>query len=197
VGLSEELAGNSDGFSEEDLAEFHQLIAQQSREVAYIVEDLLVAARVEIETVSIDVQPVDLDAEVAATIKGWPSEFGEIAHRPSGAKVEADPTRFRQITRNLLTNAMRYGGDEVVVATHSNGDRGILQVRDNGPGVAPEDLERIFEPYERATDVEVVRPGSVGLGLHVSRQLARLMGGDLTCRREDDETVFELTLPKL
>jgi PAS domain S-box-containing protein len=197
VGLSEELAAHSGGFSAEELAEFHQLIAQQSREVAYIVEDLLVAARVEIDTVGIDVQPVDLDAEVVATVKGWPSEFGEVQHRAGGAKVEADPTRFRQIARNLLTNAMRYGGEEVVVVTQSNGDRGILQVRDNGPGIDPEDLERIFEPYERATDVEVVRPGSVGLGLYVSRQLARLMGGDLTCRREDDETVFELTLPKL
>ena len=198
VGLSEELAGGSGAeFSAEDLAEFHQLIAQQSREVAYIVEDLLVAARVEIDTVSIDVQPVDLDAEVASTIKGWPSEFGAIEHRPGGVKVEADPTRFRQIARNLLTNAMRYGGEEVVVVTQSNGETGILQVRDNGPGVDPDDLEKIFEPYERASDVEIVRPGSVGLGLYVSRQLARLMGGDLSCRREGDETVFELVLPKL
>jgi PAS domain S-box-containing protein len=198
VGLSEELAGGSgEGFSGEELKEFYQLIAQQSREVAYIVEDLLVAARVEIETVSIDVQPVDLDAEVAATVSGWPSEFGDIVHRAGGVKVEADPTRFRQITRNLLTNAIRYGGSDVVVVTQPDGDVGVLQVRDNGRGVDPEDLERIFEPYERASDVEIVRPGSVGLGLYVSRQLARLMGGDLTCRREDGETVFELSLPKL
>lgn len=197
VGLSEELARSGADFTEDELVEFHQLIAQQSREVAYIVEDLLVAARVEIDTVSIDVQPVDLDAEVAATIKGWPSEFGAVRHDPGGPKVEADPTRFRQITRNLLTNAMRYGGEEVVVVTRSNGDVGILQVRDNGSGVDPADLERIFQPYERASGVEIVRPGSVGLGLYVSRQLARLMGGDLSCRREDGETVFELILPKL
>jgi PAS domain S-box-containing protein len=197
VGLAEELSRSGGEFSAEELAEFHELIAQQSREVAYIVEDLLVAARVEIDTVSIDVQPVDLDAEVSSTIKGWPSEFGGIEHRPGAVKVEADPTRFRQITRNLLTNAKRYGGEEVVVVTQANGDMGILQVRDNGSGVDPDDLERIFEPYERASDVEIVRPGSVGLGLYVSRQLARLMGGDLSCRREDDETVFELVLPKL
>jgi PAS domain S-box-containing protein len=197
VGLSEELSRSGGEFSADELAEFHELIAQQSREVAYIVEDLLVAARVEIDTVSIDVQPVDLDAEVSSTIKGWPSEFGGIEHRPGAVKVEADPTRFRQITRNLLTNAKRYGGKEVVVVTQVNGDMGILQVRDNGSGVDPDDLERIFEPYERASDVEIVRPGSVGLGLYVSRQLARLMGGDLSCRRENDETVFELVLPKL
>jgi PAS domain S-box-containing protein len=198
VGLSEELADLSpDSFTSEELAEFHQLIAQQSREVAFIVEDLLVAARVEIETVSIDLQPVDLDAEVSATISGWPSEFGSIEFQPGHVKVRADPTRLRQITRNLLTNAIRYGGDRVVVITEAAEDRGVVEVRDDGPGIGADDLERIFEPYERASGVEAARPGSVGLGLYVSRQLARLMGGDLLCRREDGETVFELTLPLL
>lgn len=198
VGLSEELANLSpDSFTFEELAEFHQLIAQQSREVAFIVEDLLVAARVEIETVSIDLQPVDLDAEVSATISGWPSEFGSIEFQPGHVKVRADPSRLRQITRNLLTNAIRYGGDRVVVVTEAADDRGVVEVRDDGPGIGADDLERIFEPYERASGVEAARPGSVGLGLYVSRQLARLMGGDLLCRREDGETVFELTLPLL
>ena len=198
VGLSEELANVPPGsFSLEELGEFHRLIAQQSREVAYIVEDLLVAARVEIETVSIDTQPVDLDAEVAATIDGWPSEFGTAHHQPGGGKVAADPTRVRQIVRNLLTNAARYGGERVVVVTRSESGIGFMQVRDNGKGVDADDVERIFQPYERATQAGSARPGSVGLGLYVSRQLARLMGGDLNCRREDQETVFELSLPEI
>ena len=198
VGLSEELANLSpQSFTTEELAEFHQLIAQQSREVAFIVEDLLVAARVEIETVSIDPQPVDLDAEVSATIKGWPSEFGSIEFEPGHVKVRADPTRLRQITRNLLTNAIRYGGDRIVVVTGAADDWGMVEVRDDGRGIDADDLERIFEPYERASGVEAARPGSVGLGLYVSRQLARLMGGDLSCRREEGETVFQLTLPLL
>ena len=198
VGLSDELVNVSpDTFTSEELAEFHQLIAQQSREVAYIVEDLLVAARVEIDTVSIDSQPVDLDDEVAATIRGWPSEFQTIVHKPGDVKVDADPTRIRQIIRNLLTNAIRYGGAEVAVVTRAEGSIGFLQVRDNGTGIDAEHVDRIFQPYERVSKAEVARPGSVGLGLYVSRQLANLMGGDLNCRREDDETVFELSLPLL
>lgn len=195
VGLSEELANiSSDGFTHEELAEFHRLIAEQSREVAFIVEDLLVAARVEIETVSIDPQPVDLDAEVSATINGWPSEFGGIEFIPGEVKVQADPTRLRQIIRNLLTNAIRYGGERVVVSTGTAGDSGFVEVRDNGKGIDPDDLERIFQPYERGAGIESARPGSVGLGLYVSRQLARLMGGELSCRRDAGETVFSLTL---
>lgn len=198
VGLSEELTSQDLGtFSADDLKEFHQLIAQQSREVAYIVEDLLVAARVDNDAVTVDLQPVDLDTEIAATLSGWPSEFGGVHHHAGGIKVEADPARIRQIARNLLTNAIRYGGEEVVVVTRSEGDRGVLQVRDNGQGVGTDDLERIFQPYERASGVEVVKPGSVGLGLYVSRHLSELMGGILACRREDGATVFELTLPLL
>ena len=198
VGLSEELVNQGpESFSPKDLAEFHQLIAQQSREVAYIVDDLLVAARVENNAVTVDLRPVDLDEEVTATITGWPSEFGAVQHDAGGAKVEGDAARIRQVVRNLLTNAIRYGGEEVVVVTSSAGDMGILQVRDNGIGVGAEDLERIFQPYERATSPDGVKPGSVGLGLYVSRHLVRLMGGELTCRREDDMTVFELALPLL
>lgn len=198
VGLSEELSSHDPGtFTPEDLQEFHQLIAQQSREVAYIVEDLLVAARVENDAVTVDLQPVDLDEEVTATVTGWPSEFGGVEYVAGGAKVEGDPARIRQIARNLLTNAIRYGGEKVVVATRSQGDRGILQVLDNGSGIDAEDLERIFQPYERSSRANVVKPGSVGLGLYVSRHLAGLMGGDLNCRREDGMTVFELALPLL
>ncbi|HSM45622.1 MAG TPA: ATP-binding protein, partial [Acidimicrobiia bacterium] len=112
-------------------------------------------------------------------------------------KVDADPTRVRQIIRNLLTNAIRYGGAQVVVSSRAEGGLGFLQVRDDGPGIDTEHIERIFRPYERVANADVARPGSVGLGLYVSRQLANLMGGELTCRREPGETVFELSLPLL
>jgi len=69
-------------------------------------------------------------------------------------------------------------------------------VADNGTGVSPQDREHIFEPYRRAHDA----PGltaSVGLGLTISRQLARLMDGNLTYRREAGESIFALTLPRI
>ena len=65
---------------------------------------------------------------------------------------------------------------------------------DNGQGVAPWEQEAIFEPYHQAASVEGT-PGSIGLGLPVSRRLARLMGGDLRYHRRDGHSVFELTLP--
>jgi signal transduction histidine kinase len=69
-----------------------------------------------------------------------------------------------------------------------------LRLCDNGSGVPEQERERIFEPYASAHGANA-HSGSVGLGLAVSRELARLMGGDLTYRYQDGESVFELTLP--
>jgi signal transduction histidine kinase len=105
----------------------------------------------------------------------------------------ADPTRVRQIVRNLITNALRYGGSTITVTTGSRGETAYVQVRDDGPGIPEEKRDRIFEPYESAHEA-VGMPGSVGLGLTISRKLARLLGGDLSYR-SDGGSLFELTLP--
>jgi signal transduction histidine kinase len=106
--------------------------------------------------------------------------------------VIADASRVRQILRNLLTNAQRYGGPNRRIAGGALFDRIWLEVRDDGEGVPPGDAEKIFEPYGTAgTGVK----DSVGLGLSVARQLAELMGGSLTYHRDLDETVFRLELP--
>ena len=104
----------------------------------------------------------------------------------------ADPVRFRQIIRDLLTNAIRYGGDSVRIDIRHDNERVWIDVADSGEGVAFESRETIFEAYERAHR-SVGLPGSVGLGLTVSRRLARLMDGDLTYRYDDD-SIFTLEL---
>ena len=70
----------------------------------------------------------------------------------------------------------------------------MVQVRDNGDGVPAEDAGRIFEAYRRS-DSNNHASGSVGLGLSVTRQLAKLMDGDISYERPDGSTVFRLTLP--
>jgi two-component system sensor histidine kinase ChiS len=110
-------------------------------------------------------------------------------------KLWADPLRFRQIVRNLLTNASRYGGDEIWLEVEDRDANVVVTVVDNGAGV-PRTLEqRIFEAYERGNHGQVAQPGSVGLGLAVSRRLAGLMNGSLEYRRVDGQTRFELSLP--
>ena len=107
----------------------------------------------------------------------------------------ADPHRVRQVVRNLVANATRHGATPIRVEVGWEGDSAYLRVVDHGEGVVPELAESVFEPYVRARGSES-QPGSVGLGLTISRRLARLMGGDVTYHRRDGQTWFVLTLPR-
>jgi signal transduction histidine kinase len=94
----------------------------------------------------------------------------------------------------LLTNAHRYGGEVTRVEISTRGEMALLVVTDDGNGVRGMDAEHIFDPYYRS-QTEHTKPDSVGLGLAVARQLARMMDGDLVYRRRNGWTRFELTLP--
>lgn len=189
LGLTTEMT-DTDAMSDDERNELMNLVADQAVEMSLLIEDLLVASRAEIGTIPIDRRAVDIQAEILAVMEGVGLRLEDL---PRSMPVAiADPGRVRQIIRNLLTNARRYGGPSIRVLGGQHDDRVWLEVRDNGDGV-PESLARvIFEPYSRAhSGVE----GSVGLGLSVSRHLAELMGGSLGYRRDRHESVFRLELP--
>lgn len=190
IGLTAEMAGNRE-MSDEERDELLSLVSGQAAEMANIVDDLLVAARAEMGTVPIDAQPVDLLDELQATVDGLGMTV-EMPGEDLPPDVMADPRRVRQILRNLLTNALRYGGPHRRVTTGSLRDSAWLEVRDNGVGIPDEEAARIFEPYVTG---QAGAQGSVGLGLAVARQLAELMGGSLQYERSAAETVFRLQLP--
>ncbi len=195
VGFAAELRDGADGFQPEEMTGMLQLIAEQSQEMANMVEDLLVSARADIGTISMIPQDVYLRSQAEATVAGLGSTGSTTITVLGGpGKVWADPSRTRQILRNLLTNAIRYGGSQVIVEASEGCGHTVLRVWDSGLGLPESQWERIFEPYERAHDTPT-QPASIGLGLTVSRQLAHLMGGDLTYRSDDSSSVFELTLP--
>jgi signal transduction histidine kinase len=190
VGFSQLLtSGREVTVDEKD--EMMQFIADEANQVAWVVEDLLVTARTDSGLLTIKSAPVDLTTEVRLAMKdvpGIPLE-GDV----SGWGVMADAGRLRHIVRNILVNAVEHGGVDRRAVVAKVGDDIVLEVRDSGPPMSGEDLERIFSPYETAHE----RPGltaSVGLGLAVARRLAQLMGGDLTYEH-DGETVFRLALP--
>jgi len=189
VGLTSEMS-SMEGLSDEERNELMNLVAGQAQEMSYIIEDLLVASKAEMGTIAIDSTVVDLEAALRATIDGLAIPVNEIPE--TVPTVVADASRVRQILRNLLTNAQRYGGPNHRIAAGALFDKIWLEVRDDGEGVAPGDAERIFKPYGTAgSGVK----DSVGLGLSVARQLAELMGGSLTYHRDLGETVFRLELP--
>jgi PAS domain S-box-containing protein len=194
-GLAQELDTSWISFSIPEQKEFIRMIAQQSAEVAHIVEDLLVAARADIGKLPIHPASVDLRGEIDAALSSVPDMKVDVSSVGEVAPVAfADPSRVRQIVRNLFSNAHRYGGPEVHARLGCDRQRVWIEISDNGGGVRAEEVAKIFEPYERAHNAEG-QPMSVGLGLTVSRKLAEMMGGALEYRYRDSWAVFRLELP--
>jgi signal transduction histidine kinase len=192
VGLVEELVGDTGFVDERERRELLEIVARQARDVAGIVEDLLVAARAESNGLTIAAEPLDVDELIRGIL---PTYGPDVAYK--GAQqlmVIGDAGRLRQVLRNLLTNAERYGGPERRVETRLNDGVVEIEVRDSGGGIGRDEARKMFEPYARSHD-RPGRPDSVGLGLTVSRDLARMMGGDLTYRHDGRESIFHLALP--
>lgn len=193
MGFAGELARNADRYTSDELAEMAEFVYSQSLELSELVNDLLTAERAASGNLTITSSDVLLLEEcnraVESILEAPPIEV-------SGVEVaaHADGLRTRQILRNLITNAVKYGGGTIKVEVAVAADMAMVTVRDNGAGVKGIDGERIFDAYYRATEAES-KPDSVGLGLSVARQLARLMKGDLVYRRHQGWTEFELTLP--
>lgn len=193
LGFAEVLTDGYERTSTAERQELLNLIRHGAQEVSWIVEDLLVFARADIGTLALAEDSINLKEQIGTVLREQIDDDGvEVA----GEEVSAwaDAVRVRQIARNLISNAYRYGGNDVAVELEAQNGTAHLRVTDNGAGI-PEDLrELIFEPFETAHN-SAGQPGSVGLGLAVSRQLARLMKGDLTYRYGGGSSVFELILP--
>lgn len=194
VGLSEAVADRG-SLRVEEIDELCGIIALQSRELAELVEDLLVASRADFGNLSIRPEGIDLGDQVERVVEGLRESVPSaksITVSGGHLRAWADPLRVRQIIRNLLTNAVRYGGDRISVALDEHDGLAFLAVSDDGRGIADSESNLIFERYYRSAQ-SPTQPGSAGIGLAVSRQLAEMMGGTLSYVSSPPR--FELTLP--
>ena len=193
VGLAAELNDNAESFQPGETRELAHMILRQSEDIANIVEDLLVAARTSIGVLTIADEEIDLKEIVESLVKGQPISTDRSLHtviEPTLAR--GDPARVRQILRNLLSNATRYGGHNISIEVKSTTGP-VVRVIDDGEGVPKSRRAVIFEPFTSAHMVASL-PGSVGIGLTVSRDLAQLMGGSLEYSHHGGRSVFELKL---
>lgn len=170
------------------------MIGEQSGEMANLIDDLLVAARLDIGAVSAARRPLSPAAELEAVLSSLGPMGDRVTTRIEPVTATGDPMRVRQVIRNLISNAFRYGGRNVTVSAHPSAEGAVVEVRDDGAGVPAGEEELIFQPYFRSS-IHPEQVGSVGVGLTISRHLARLMGGDLLYARHDGHTSFRLVLP--
>ena len=186
-----------EGLDPDEVAQFAAEIHRQATDMAGIVEDLLVAARAEMGALTVKLGVVDPSREirdVAAALRHHPSVSIDL-DEDSAPLIRADPLRLRQILRNLVNNAVRYGGVHVRIDTVTTPATVTIRVADDGEGVPAQYAEAIFEPFFSAHDRRG-QPDSLGLGLSVVRTLAVAMGGTAHMTTEDGWTVFSVSLPR-
>ena len=169
-----------DGVAQPDTLE--TALAQTQR-LGRLVTELLDLSRIDAGTYELQAQDCDLEpllaqavaeAEVTARLAGRGIGFRVVV--PDPTTVRADPGRLHQVVVNLLDNAARHGppGSEVHVSGRREGGNIVIEVRDEGPGIAPEDRERVFGRFIRG---ERAVGGGTGLGLAIARWVVDLHGG--------------------
>ncbi len=159
------------------------------------------SGRMQYHFTNVRVQPAL--ADVAQLLDGPVRERGlalDVASLDAGITVWADPDRVRQILMNLLMNAVKYsppGTGKISLGAEVSRGAVRIHVADTGPGIPADKLEAIFEPFVQLTEHLGDRQGGVGLGLAISRDLARAMKGELTVESTlGVGSRFTLTLPR-
>ncbi|MGH8873006.1 MAG: EAL domain-containing protein [Acidimicrobiia bacterium] len=196
VGFSELLRDRTRDFNAGVRNEIIELLAIQAVETSHVVDDLLIAARFDLDEMELDSAAVDLRAVVETATHDWASNQRSRLTVSGNAVARADGHWVTHIVRNLLRNASAFGKGNIWVRISAGFNKVVVEVVDDGEGIAPDDVETIFEPYYSSLQAGRLTP-SLGLGLSVARRLARAMGGDVRYLREDHQTVFELDLPRL
>jgi signal transduction histidine kinase len=169
-----------------EVEEFLSIVTKQSQYLGDLVEDVLVIPRLEAGRLRFHPVMFDLGSVIRdVTTMLFPAGSGREAHVsiPEGMRVYGDPKRVHQVIRNLLENARKYGGEQVLIEGFPYGDHFVMVVSDNGPGVPDPSIQRIFEHFEQVSKGDARSSSGIGLGLPIARRLARAMGGDVWYER--------------
>lgn len=175
-------------------------VSEEARRMTTMVEDLLLLARLdagralahdEVDLTRLVVESV-ADARVTGADHQWRLELpGEVV------TVPGDALRLHQVLSNLLTNARQHtpAGTTVTTSLAVEGDRVLLRVVDDGPGIPAEFAGKVFTRFARGDAARTRAASGAGLGLPLARSIARAHGGDLTLDSEPGRTCFTLALP--
>lgn len=204
IGFSEEL---SDSLTDESLAENREdamSIHRSGEHLLGLINNLLDLSRIEAGKMPLhleDFSPVklveDLVRDVEPLVKKRENTL--VVNANGGIdSMHADPTKLKQVLLNLISNASKFTDKgEIEISIAAGGADGVrVTVKDSGIGMDDTEMGRLFQAYNQATDSTSKKYGGTGLGLVISRQYCRLMGGDLTVTSEKGRgSEFAITLP--
>ena len=203
LGYSTLLLENIYGPLNEKQAEGIRRTHKAAKHLLELVNDVLDLSKIEAGKIELRLQPVNfpqLVEDLFVTVRPLADQYGSqlsLEHVGDPLQVTSDPRRLRQILLNLLSNAIKFGrGQPIAVRSRGTPDGGVeLEVRDHGEGIAPPDLEKIFEEFVQLGKTQLTE--GTGLGLPISRRLAEMMGGRLEVESTVGEgSTFRLVLPE-
>ncbi len=192
----------------DDLGEDLEKIGRAGRHLLGLINDLLDLSKIEagkMELVFEDVEVSKVLSEVDASVRQLVEKNHNrfvINPQPGLGVISTDEIRLRQVLFNLLSNAAKFTQQgeisvEVEAVRDNAQDLLVFRIRDTGIGMTPEQLERLFQPFVQAESTTSRRFGGTGLGLTISRHLARMMGGDIVVKSWPGMgTLFTVTLPR-
>jgi signal transduction histidine kinase/PAS domain-containing protein len=197
------LMGIRGAITEEQKSDLERVRSAQ-RHLLGLISDVLDFSRIEAGRVTVHESRVSVAPLLIEVVRLLEPQMRARAQKltfndpDANVAVVGDPDRIRQIVLNLLTNAIKYTGEggSVTVTCESKANRVLIHVADTGVGIPADEVERIFLPFVQANRTLSSGVAGVGLGLAISRELARAMNGDLAVRTVVDEgSTFTLDLP--
>lgn len=204
IGFSGILAQGLAGPLEPEQQNQVEMINRSGKQLLGLINDILDLAKAEAGVVRINLarfDPCELIREVAAAMEPIASgkDLELRIETPNGcAPIESDPTRVRQIVLNLAGNAVKFTGTGSVTLSYEPAadGGGAFAVADSGPGIPPDRLDSIFEAFAQLDQPLTAKPSGTGLGLTISLEYARLLGGAITVDTAPGEgSTFTLELP--
>ena len=186
AGFSDTLVESWKDLPAEEVDEFLSIINRQAMYLGDLVEDVLVIPRLEANRLKLEPELFDLGdliRDVSDMVFPNGGRKNSLVSLPDGVRVVADRRRVHQIVRNLMDNAHKYGGDQIMVEGFVMGDQYMVIISDNGPGVPDEETRKVFENFEQVSKGDARESSGIGLGLPIARRLARAMGGDVWYER--------------
>ncbi len=171
-------------------------ITRSIHELDALIDEILLASRLDASPIdALSLHPVDLIGLCAEECAQTGAELN-VTDGCTAVLVQGESKLLRRVVRNLLENARRYAEGEVTLSVRQYEDQAVIRVSDHGPGVPPDQRERIFEPFYRLSGASE-RDGGVGLGLALVKSITERHGGSVRC--EDPSTgqgaCFTVTLP--
>jgi len=183
---------------------FLQTIEKHAERLTYLIEDLLTISRLESGQIVLNIQKVELRSVAEDVMDDLQSRAGDKKVNlenqvPDDVVVRADADRVQQVIFNLVDNAIKYGRPEGRVwinARLADGQFAEVSVRDNGPGIPPDSIDRVFERFYRADKARSREQGGTGLGLSIVKHIIQSHGGEVWVESELGRgATFFFTLP--